>query len=163
MLSSIANSSLTTVNSGTFLFGTGTVGNTSVASGGIFQPGSATPGSSMTVTGDLGFASGSFYSVTLNPTTSSFANVSGTATLGGATVNALWANGSYISKQYMVLTAGSVKGTFGSIVNFNLPANFTDALSYDAGHAYLNLTLNFVPPTPTPTFSGLNINQQNVE
>ena len=90
VLGSIANSSLTTVNSGV-LFGTGTVGNTNIASGGIFQPGSGTPGSSMTVTGNLGFASGSFYAVSLNPATSSFANVSGTATLGGATVNASYA------------------------------------------------------------------------
>ena len=162
VLGSIANSSLTTVNSGV-LFGTGTVGNTSIASGGTFQPGSGTPGSSMTVTGNLGFASGSFYAVSLNPATSSFANVSGTATLGGATVKASYAAGSYISKQYTILTAGSVNGTFGSLVNTNLPANFTAVLSYDAAHAYLNFSLNFVPPPPGPNFSSpLNINQQNV-
>ncbi len=44
VLGSIATSSLTTVNSGALLFGTGTVGNTGVASGGTFQPGSGTPG-----------------------------------------------------------------------------------------------------------------------
>ena len=150
VLGSIANSSLTTVNSGV-LFGTGTVGNTNIASGGTFQPGSATPGSSMTVTGNLGFASGSFYAVSLNPATSSFANVSGTATLGGATVKASYAAGSYISKQYTILTAGSVNGTFASLINTNLPANFTAVLGYDAAHAYLNFSLNFVPPHPALT------------
>jgi len=160
--SSITTSSLTTVNSGV-LSGTGAVGNTIVANGGSFQPGSVSPGSSMTVTGTLGFASGSFYNVNLNPVTSSLTNVSGAATLGGATVNANYAGGSYVTKQYTILNAGSVSGTFGSLVNTNLPANFTAALGYDAAHAYLNLSLNFVPPAPGPSFGQpLNINQQNV-
>ena len=58
-----------------------------------------------------------------------------------------FASGSYISKQYTILTAGSVSGTFGSVVNTNLPANFTRTLSYDAKDAYLNLALNFTPPS----------------
>ena len=83
----------------------------------------------------------------ISPATSSFATVTGTATLGGATVNAVFASGSYISKQYTILTAtGGVSGTFGSLVNTNLPANFSTALSYDANNAYLNLTLNFTQP-----------------
>ena len=97
------------------------------------------------------------------PTTSSFAHVTGTATLSGATVNAIYANGSYVSKQYTILTAGNVSGTFGSLVNTNLPANFTTSLSYDQTDAFLNLTLNFTPPPAGPNFGGgLNANQQNV-
>ncbi|ALK09652.1 Extracellular serine protease precursor [Blastochloris viridis] len=157
VLGSIAPSSLTTVNSGALLFGTGTVGNTFVASGGTFQPGSGTPGSSMTVTGNLGFDSGSVYAVNVNPATSSFSNVSGTATLGGATVSASYAGGTYIAKQYTILSAGSVSGTFGSLVNTNLPANFDASLGYDANNAYINLSLNFVPSGGV-----LNVNQQNV-
>jgi hypothetical protein len=49
-----------------------------------------------------------------------------------------------------------VSGTFGSLVNTNLPANFSDSLGYDANNAYLNLKLGFVIP------GGLNVNQQNV-
>lgn len=154
---SIAASALTTVNSGGELFGTGTVGNTSVASGGVFLPGSGTAGSSMTVTGNLGFAAGSTYAIFVNPTTASFSTVTGTATLGGATVNAAFLPGSYISKQYTILTAGSVSGTFGSLINSGLPYGFADSLSYDATHAYLNLTLVFSSPS-----GGLNTNQQNV-
>ena len=154
---SIATSALTTVNSGGELFGTGTVGNTSVAAGGVFLPGNLTAGSSMTVTGNLGFASGAIYAISLNPTTASFATVTGTATLGGATVDASFAPGSYISKHYTILTAGSVNGTFGGLVNSGLPYGFTDSLSYDATHAYLDLTLVFAPPT-----GSLNSNQQNV-
>ena len=154
---STATSSLTTVNSGGTLTGTGTVGNTSVAAGGIFMPGSGMPGSSMRVTGNLNFAPSSSYTVALNPTTSSFANVSGTATLGGATVNANFASGSYVFKQYTILNAGTVSGTFApTIVNSNLPSVFADTLSYDATHVFLNLVL-------TPVAGPLNINQQNVD
>ena len=156
---SIASSSLTTVNTGATLTGVGTVGNTLIANGGTFMPGSGTPGSSMTVAGNLAFQSGAAYLVQLNPATASLANVTGTATLGGATVNAIYANGSYVAKTYTILTAtGGVNGTFGSLVNTNLPANFGTSLSYDANDAFLNLTLSFLPPPN----SGLNQNQQNV-
>jgi uncharacterized protein with beta-barrel porin domain len=152
-------STLTTVNSGGELMGTGTVGNTTIASNGTFAPGSGTAGTSMNVSGNLAFASSALYMVQLNPSTASFASVTGTATLGGATVKAIYANGSYVAKQYTILTAtGGVSGTFGSLVNSNLPANFNTSLSYDAHDAFLNLTLNFVPPPN----GGLNQNQQNV-
>ena len=148
---SLSNAAFTM--SGGTLGGTGTVGNTLIT-GGTFAPGSGTPGSFMTVNGTLGFSAASTYAVNLNPTTSSFANVSGTATLGGATVDAVFANGSYISKRYTILTAGSVSGSFGTLTNINLPPNFIDALSYDATHAYLNLTPDFG--------RGLSGNQNNV-
>jgi uncharacterized protein with beta-barrel porin domain len=152
----VASTSGVIVDAAGALAGTGTVGNTLV-SGGIFSPGSGTPGSSMTVTGTLGFNGASTYAVNVNPTTSSFANVSGVATLGGATVNSSFAAGSYIAKQYMILNAGSISGTFNPVVtNFNLPANFHDTLSYDATHAYLDLALNFAIP------GGLTGNQANV-
>jgi uncharacterized protein with beta-barrel porin domain len=146
---------------GGMLTGSGTVGSTTIASGGIFTPGNGTAGSAMTVSGNLAFQSGALYLVQINPTATSFANVAGTATLGGATVNATYANGSYLPKQYAILTAGGgVSGTFGSLVNSNLPANFTSGLSYDATHAFLNLTLNFAP-SPRPG-GGLTVNQSNV-
>jgi autotransporter-associated beta strand protein len=154
---SIASSSGITVNSGTVLTGTGTVGAITVNSGGTLAPGNGTPGSSLAISGSLAFQSGAIYLVQVNPSTASFATVTGTAALGGATVNALFAGGSYISKQYSILTAaGGVSGSFGSLVNTNLPANFHDTLSYDATHAYLNLTLNFGIP------GNLNGNQQAV-
>jgi hypothetical protein len=52
----------------------------------------------------------------------------------------------------------SVGGTFGATVNTNLPSGFKTSLSYDAGHAYLDLALLFIAP---PT-SGLGRNQSNV-
>jgi uncharacterized protein with beta-barrel porin domain len=150
-----AASSLTVNATGT-LAGTGTVGATQVNAGGIFAPGNGTPGSSMTVSGNLAFQSGAIYLLQVNPSTANSAGIAGTATLGGASVNAVFANGSYVSKQYTILTAGAVNGTFGSLANTNLPSNFSDTLSYDTTHAYLNLRLNFGIP------GSLNGNQQAV-
>jgi autotransporter-associated beta strand protein len=155
-------SSSVTVNSGGTLAGSGKVGPTTIASGGVLMPGTNTAGSSLTVQGNLAFQSGAQYVVQLNPTTSSFTNVAGTATLGGATVNAIYAPGSYISKQYTILNAGdNINGTFNStVVNTNLPKGFTSSLSYDPTHVILNLTLNL---NPAPDFGGgLNHNQQHV-
>jgi uncharacterized protein with beta-barrel porin domain len=55
-----------------------------------------------------------------------------------------------------------VSGSFGTLTNTNLPANFHDSLSYDATHAYLNLTLNFIPPSAPNFGNGLSGNQNNV-
>ena len=155
---SIAASSGVTVNNGGFLAGTGTVGNTTVNSGGTLASGNGTAGSSLNVTGSLAFQSGAFYMVQLNPATSSFTNVTGAATLGGSTVKAIYANGSYVVKQYTILTAASVSGTFASVAETNLPSNVHATLSYDATHAYLNLVLSFIPPPG----SGLSGNQNAV-
>ena len=127
-------------------------------SGGTLAPGNAAnPTGTMTITGNLAFQSGAAYQVQVTPTTAASTRVSGTATLGGATVNAVFADGNYISKTYTILTAaGGVSGTFGSLLNTNLPANFSDSLGYDANNAYLNLKLGFIIP------GGLNVNQQNV-
>ena len=150
------------VNAGGTLTGIGSVGDTTVNAGGTFAPGSGGAGTSMTVNGALALQSGATYLVQVDPATASFATVTGTATLGGATVNANFAAGSYIAKQYTILTAGAVQGTFGSLASTNLPANFSNTLSYDATHAYLNLALNFTPPMAPGYGNGLNINQQNV-
>jgi uncharacterized protein with beta-barrel porin domain len=140
-----------------FLGGSGTVGSFTMTSGGTFAPGNGTPGSPMTVSGNLAFASGAIYLVQLNPSTASFATVTGSATLGGATVNANFASGSYVSKQYTILTAtGGISGTFGTLANTNLPQGASDSLSYNAGNVFLNLKAGFT------NFTGLNVNQQNV-
>jgi autotransporter-associated beta strand protein len=158
---SIASSLLTTVNANATLTGTGTVGNTTIASGGTFAPGSGTPGSSISVTGSLVFASGAVYMVQINPTTSSLANVTGLASLSGATVQASFASGSNVAKQYLILhSTTGVAGTFNpTVVNTNLPTNFHTSLSYDPNgeDVHLDLALNFAPPS-----GSLSGNQQNV-
>ncbi|OKO77073.1 hypothetical protein AC630_21500 [Bradyrhizobium sp. AS23.2] len=163
----ITATSAVMVNAGGVLTGTGIVDplTTTIASGAALVPGNGTPGTSLTIDGNLAFQSGAIYLVQVNPSTASFATVTGTATLGGAAVNAVFANGSYISKTYTILTAaGGVSGSFASnVVSTNLPANFSTGLSYDATHAYLDLSLNYAPGGAVPNFgSGLSGNQQAV-
>jgi autotransporter-associated beta strand protein len=140
------------------LSGAGTVSGANSTISGTFTPGSGTPGTSMTIGGNLVFQAAAQYMLQLNPATSSFASVTGTATLGGASVSANYLAGSYVQKKYTILTAtGGVSGTFGSVTNIGLPSTLHSTLSYDANNAYLNLVLNFTTPG-----GGLNTNQQAV-
>ena len=163
---SIASSSVTVSTGGT-LGGTGTVGATTIA-GGTLAPGNSI--GTLAVAGNLSFSAGSTYAVEVSPSASDRVNVTGTATLGGATVAASFAAGTYVAKQYTILNAtGGVSGTFGTKADTNLPAGFKSSLGYDANNAYLTLALDFTPasmPTPTPVApkspvpnSGLNPNQ----
>jgi len=149
---SIATSIQTTVNDKGVLSGTGAVGNTTVAYGGAFAPGGGTAGTSMTVSGNLAFQSGALYLVQLNSTTSSFANVSGSAVLNG-TVGALFAPGSTVLKQYTIMTTGSHTGTFSSV---NAPGGLVGSISFDPFHVFLNFALDF------GSKGGTSTNQQNV-
>ena len=147
---SIASSSLTTVNAGGALTGAGVVGNTSIASGGIFVPGNGF-GTSTTVQGNLAFQSGALYLVQLNSTASTSAKVSGTAGVNG-NVGVTFDPAGFIMKKYVILQAqNGVSGTFNGV---STPANLVGNISYDPTHAFLNLNLNYGP--------NLNTNQQNV-
>ena len=105
--------------------------------------GTLAPGNSiglLTVQGNLVFTAAATYMVEVSPANADRTNVTGTATLGGATVNASFAAGTYVTKQYTIVNAtGGVIGTFNALVNTNLPGGFTSSLSYDANNAYLNL------------------------
>jgi len=149
------------VNNGT-LTGTGTInGNPVTTSGGTFAPGNGTPGTSMNVTGNLAFQSGAIYLVQLNPATSSFASVTGTATLAARPSMRSGPTAAMFRRPITILTAaGGVNGSFGPLVNTNLPANFSTSLSQNANNAFLNLTLSFAPAPGSG--GGLNANQQNV-
>jgi outer membrane autotransporter protein len=157
---SITNSTSFTVATGGTLVGVGNVDppTMTIMSGGNFAPGTpGMPGTSMTVTGNLAFQSGANYIVQLNPTTSTFANVTGTAALGGANVLAAFLPGSYMVKQYTILESTGLGGTtFGTLGTSNLPSNFNASLSYDSNNAYLNLAAEL------GSGGGLGGNQQNV-
>jgi len=160
---SIANSNIT-VGAGATLGGSGTVGSATI-NGGTLAPGSVSGNAfgPLSVQGNLVFTAASSYLIQVTPVNAGRTNVTGTATLASATVNAIFAAGAYVSKQYVIVNAtGGVTGTFGSLVNTNLPSNVSASLSYDANDAFLNLTLNFVPPSPPNFGGGLNQNQQNV-
>jgi autotransporter-associated beta strand protein len=141
------------VNPGGTLGGNGTVGSTTI-NGGTLSPGNSI--GLLTVSGSLVLTAASSYLVEVSPTSADRTNVTGAATLGGATVSAVFAPGTYVVKQYTILNAGSIHGTFAGPVNTSLPSGFRSSLSYDTNNVYLDLALAFTPPT------GLNINQQNV-
>jgi autotransporter-associated beta strand protein/T5SS/PEP-CTERM-associated repeat protein len=166
---SIANSPVT-VGNGAVLTGIGTVGAATVLSGGTFAPGpTGTPGA-MSINGNLAFQSGAVYLVQVNPSTASSANVTagGTATLAG-TVAAAFASGSYVTRNYTILSAaGGLNGTtFNTLTTSNLPAGFTASLGYTANAVLLNLTATLGQPSgPSGPgalgIGGLSINQTNV-
>src|SRR5262249_34869951 len=86
-------------------------------------------------------------------TTSSFADVTGTAQAAG-TVGVGAALNSFVMKQYMILHAtGGVGGTFDGV---SAPGGLVGTITYDPTHAFLNLDLNFGAK------NALNVNQQNV-
>jgi hypothetical protein len=147
---------VTTISGGT-LTGSGTTLNLVVGGGGTFAPGAPGTAGTATVSGSLAFQSGAFYAVQVNAATASLARISGTASLAG-TVQANFAPGSYVQKQYTILTAAGGLGgtTFAGVANTGLPQGGADSLSYDANNVYLNLKLDF------QQFPGLNGNQQAV-
>jgi outer membrane autotransporter protein len=141
------------VNGGT-LAGTGTLKSVNVNNGGTLSPGTG-PGTTMTISGNLAFQSGAFYLVQLNPTTTSIANVTGTASLAG-TVQAVLVPGSYTKQSYDILHAtGGLGGTTFNAATVS-PPNFAATLSYTPTDVFLSLTAALGNGTP------LNQNQQSV-
>ncbi len=134
--------------------------STTVNAGGTLAPGRGDSRADdfLKVQGDLTFSAGATYRVQVSPARATGTVVSGTATLGGATVAANFAPGTYVTKQYSILDANSVTGRFGSQVSTtNLSPMFKATLSYDANDVFLNL--DAVAPDAN---SGLNTNQRNV-
>lgn len=149
--------SASTVSAGGTLAGSGTVGSVAVT-GGTLAPGStASPFGPLTVNGPLSFTAASTYLVQVSSTNASLTNVTGAATLGNATVSAIFSSGT-VKKQYTILTAtGGLGGTtFNPAVVSNMPT-LNATLSYDANDVFLNIGVNF-----TPSGGALNTNQQNV-
>lgn len=148
--------SASTVNTGGTLAGSGTVGSVAVA-GGTLAPGSAASQfGPLTINGPLSFTAASTYLVQVSATNASLANVTGIATLGNATVSAMFASGT-LKKQYTILSAtGGFGGTsFNAAVASNMPT-VNATLSYDLTNVFLNVNVNFAQA------GGLNLNQQNV-
>lgn len=149
--------SASTVNAGGTLAGSGIVGNVAVT-GGTLAPGStASPTGTLTINGSLSFTAASTYMVQVSSTTSSLANVTGAAALGGATVSAIFGSGT-VKKQYTILTAAGGLGntTFNSAALSNVPS-INATLSYDTNNVFLNIGINFAP-----SGGGLTVNQQNI-
>ena len=154
MNGSIAASSGLTVDAGALVGGVGTLPSTTI--NGALSPGNSI--GTITVNGNLAFGAGGAYLVEVSPAAADRTNVTGTAALNG-TVLAIFAPGSYITKQYTILHAnGGVGGAFASLSG-NTPANFSANLSYGANDVFLNLTAAL---GQQQQLGGLNQNQRNV-
>ncbi|UWU73758.1 autotransporter-associated beta strand repeat-containing protein [Bradyrhizobium huanghuaihaiense] len=155
---SIASSSSLTVNSGGTLGGTGAVGTTTIASGGTLAPGNSI--GTLTVSGNLAFSAGSFYRVEVSTTAADRTNVSGIATLSGATVQAVAIPGSFRSQTYTILNAtGGFGGTqfAGLSVTGSFSPTRNPHLTYDLNNVYLVLD-----PGAIVLPAGTGANQSNV-
>lgn len=141
-----------TVDPGTTLKGNGTIGNTFLSNGATVAPGNSI--GTLTVNGDLTFAPGAFYQVETNAQgQSDRIDVTGTATLGGASVIVISADGNWgTTTRYTILTSGNRVGTFGGVSsNF---AFLDPSLSYEANNVLLTLTRNTIPfPAVGQTFN----------
>src|SRR5262245_50903734 len=128
----ISSSSGVLVTPGAMLSGTGTVPGLLVA-GGTLMPGQSV--GTLNVRGNLVFTSAATYLININATTASLTNVSGTATLNGATVQVVDDKDITKRKVYTLLTAtGGISGTFNPEV---AGAKKKVDLFYDANNVYL--------------------------
>ena len=137
---SILASSGVTVNAGGVLGGTGIIGNTTIANGGTLAPGNSI--GTLTVSGNLTFTAGSFYKVEVSTSAADRTNVSGTATLTGATVQAVAIPGSFRGQTFTLLNAtGGFSGT--QFAGLTITGSFSPArnprLTYDLNNVYLML------------------------
>lgn len=117
-----------TLASGTTLQGTGSVGSTVLESGATLAPGPVI--GTLSVKGDLTFSPGSTYRVEADPssTSSDRIAVTGTANLAGSVVHVGPEGGFSSTREYTILTANSVQGTFATI---------------SSNYAYLDPTLRY--------------------
>ena len=130
-----------TLNVGATLSGNGTIGAMNVGSGAILAPGNDGLGY-LGVNGDLNFAAGSTYQVSVIPTESDNVTASGNVTISGGTVQIL-ADGTAYSPltRYAILNAGgALSGTFDSVTS-NL-AFLSPGLEYSANEVDLVLRRN---------------------
>ncbi|MGN6772489.1 MAG: autotransporter outer membrane beta-barrel domain-containing protein, partial [Rhizobiaceae bacterium] len=127
------------------LGGIGTIGNTTIGSGGALAPGNSI--GTINVAGNVTFTAGSVYEVEIDADGRSDKTVaSGTATINGGTVKVLAGAGSYASQTgYLILSAagGVVRnGDFGLSSNL---AFLTPSLSYGIpNEVWLTMTRNDV-------------------
>jgi autotransporter-associated beta strand protein len=137
---SIASSLATLVSAGALLGGNGIVGNT-IINGGILSPGNSV--GTLTVQGSLALTAASTYLVEVASSGADRTSVSGTAVLGGSTVQAVFLPNSSLHNSYTIVSAaGGRGGTFGTLTTSGLPVAFSASLNYTSTDALLNLTAN---------------------
>ena len=141
----ITNSTVTIQNGGT-LAGSGLVGAIVAQSGGTVAPGAVASFTTLNVSGNASFASGSIFLVNINSAgQNDKLAVGGTAMLNGGTVSVLGGTGLNAATKFTILTAQSVTGQFANVTS-NL-AFLTPTLATSSTNVVLTLT----PATNAPT------------
>jgi outer membrane autotransporter protein len=146
-INAVLTGTTVTVNPAAAVFGVGTIKGDVVNNGGQLSPGPSGGFGSLTVTGNVGFTSGSTLFINAGPTQASKLTVGGTATLTGATVSVqALGTGFAPSHTYTILTVaggglGSTNNNTFSGVTSN-SAFLTPTLSYDATDVFLTLACN---------------------
>ncbi|HWL06426.1 MAG TPA: S8 family serine peptidase [Xanthobacteraceae bacterium] len=123
------------VHAGAVLAGRGVVGSVKVEAGGGVAPGNHS--GRLFVNGDLTFSTGAVYIVALSAVEASRAMVSGSAALAGAVRPELL--GSSVARNYTILSAGNLDGTFDGVDTSAMPG-FAAALGYAGNDVLLRLT-----------------------
>ena len=150
---SLANSAVT-LQMGTSLAGTGTVGALTAQSGATVSPGS-TIGSIATlpVNGALNLATGSTLAVDLNPATADRVTATGAAmTAGDLTVTVAGLPFTTFNQSYTLVSGSSRTGTFATTSLGNYGQAFAPVLVYDATSVILRLA-----PNSLVTLGGSNL------
>src|ERR1700674_5604001 len=95
----------------------------------------------LTVKGDLLFTTtaGTTYLVQVSPANATSTSVTGSARFNGATVQANFAPGTYITQHYTILHAGDPLSDKFGLLNSNLSPLFKTTLTYDANNVFLNV------------------------
>lgn len=125
---------------GSVIGGSGTIPGLAVVAGGVVAPGNSI--GTLTVAGNIGFASGSVYQVEIDPAgRSDRLQVNGNATLAGGTVQVAKAAGVYLpGMRYTIVNAtGGVAGTFAGLTLDGALPFVSFGLGYDANNVYLDI------------------------
>ena len=149
----ISTSSLTTVNSGGTLAGSGTLGNLSVLSGGTLAPGSGID--DLGIIGDMTLADGSSSEFEINTSgdISDLVTASALLTFGGI-LNVTNIGGTLINGDtFNLFDWGSSSGSFSSV---NLPG-LGGGLSWDQSGLYVNGEITVVPEPAAILLGGLGV------
>ena len=130
-----------TVSSGGTLAGTGAITSSiGISSGGTLAPGTpGTAGTNLNVSGSVSFASGADYLDTISGASASATAITGTATLGGATVTIAGGSTVNAGTQYTILT--DTGGGLGGSDTFNPTVNYggmVGTLTYNADNVFVN-------------------------
>jgi uncharacterized protein with beta-barrel porin domain len=151
--SDVVSIPVTVANSGT-LAGTGTVGATTVASGGALRPGAGGQGV-LKINGSLAFQSGALYLVQVTSSGNGSTSVAGTATLTGAGVQVSSPTSSFkFNQPVTILTSAGLGGT--TFTSLTTPTGITGSLGYSANAVTLSMSSSL------GQISGLNANQKAV-